>query len=192
MSLRNPEVELITPRLRLRPWQEADREPFARLNADPTVMRHFPALMTREQSDAMVDRIREHFASYGYGFWAVSLSSGSPCMGMVGLRHVQFDAPFTPCLEVGWRLAAEHWGQGFATEAAQAALDFAFETLQQKEVVAFTVPANQASRRVMEKLGMTHSPTDNFEHPALPEGHALRVHVLYRMPRAVWEANSAG
>jgi ribosomal-protein-alanine N-acetyltransferase len=187
MSLKIPEVELVTARLRLRPWQAEDREPFARLNADPEVMRHFPGVMTREQSDTMVDRICEHFASYGYGFWAVSRLAGGPCLGMVGLRHVQFEAHFTPCLEVGWRLAAEHWGQGFATEAAQAALNFAFGDLQQKEVVAFTVPANQASRRVMEKLGMTHSPAENFEHPALPEGHPLREHVLYRMPCTLWE-----
>ena len=177
---------LTTARLRLRQWREEDLAPFAALNADPQVMEFFPKALTRAESDAVAGRIREHFARHGFGFWAVEAPGVADLVGFVGLAVPSFEAHFTPCVEMGWRLAREHWGRGYATEAAMAALAFGFETLALKEIVAFTVPANIASRRVMGRLGMRRSPADDFEHPALPEGHPLRAHVLYRLRRADW------
>jgi len=177
---------LTTARLRLRQWREEDLAPFAALNADPQVMEFFPKALTRAESDAVAGRIREHFARHGFGFWAVEVPGVADLVGFVGLAVPSFEAHFTPCVEMGWRLAREHWGHGYATEAAMAALAFGFETLALKEIVAFTVPANIASRRVMGRLGMRRSPADDFEHPALPEGHPLRAHVLYRLRRADW------
>ncbi|GIU88749.1 MAG: N-acetyltransferase [Acidimicrobiia bacterium] len=181
-------VELRTGRLRLRAWRPADREPFAALNADPEVMRHFPAPLTRAESDAAADAIAAGLARLGWGLWAVEVEGegGAPFVGFVGLSVPAFAAPFTPCVEVGWRLAREHWGKGYATEGATAAVGFAFGVLGLDEVVSFTVPANRRSRAVMERLGMTHDPADDFDHPRLPEGHPLRRHVLYRLPRGRW------
>jgi RimJ/RimL family protein N-acetyltransferase len=170
-----------TKRLLLRGWRDADREPFARMNADPRVMEYQPALLTRPESDALVDRIEAHFAEHGFGLWAAELQATGEFVGYVGLAVPRFEAHFTPCVEIGWRLAAEYWGQGLATEGARAALRDGFDELGLNEIVSFTVPENVRSRRVMEKLGMTHDPADDFEHPLLPEGHPLRRHVLYRM-----------
>ncbi len=175
--------ELRTERLRLRRWQPADRAPFAAMNADPRVMEHFPALMSQEESDASYARIRAHFEQHGFGLWAVEILGGAEFAGFIGLNTTRFEVHFTPCIEIGWRLAADTWGRGFATEGARAALAFAFETLRLEEIVSFTVPDNQRSRRVMEKLGMTHQARDDFEHPVLPVGHRLRRHVLYRVRR---------
>ena len=172
-----------TERLLLRRWRPSDRAPFAALNADPRVMRHFPATLSRAESDAYAERIEAHFAEHGFGLWAVEAPDLAAFIGFVGLSVPRFEAPFTPCVEIGWRLAAEHWGRGYAPEAARAALAFGFETLALAEILSFTAAANQPSRRVMEKLGMTHDPADDFDHPALPEGHALRRHVLYRLSR---------
>jgi RimJ/RimL family protein N-acetyltransferase len=183
---------LRTDRLLLRPWREDDLEPFAALNADPSVMEHFARPLDRPESDAFVARIMAHFAREGFGFWAVEAPGVAPLVGLVGLARPAFEAHFTPCVEIGWRLAAEHWGQGYATEAATAVLAHAFSPLGLPEVVAFTVPANQRSRRVMERLGMTRSPADDFEHPGLPDGHPLRPHVLYRLSQAAWLASRAG
>jgi len=180
-------VELRTERLLLRRWRAADREPFAALNADPRVMEHFPALLSREQSDERVERIEAHFQQHGYCQWAVEIPGVTPFAGFIGLSVPQFEAHFTPCVEIGWRLAADCWGRGYATEGARAALPFGFEELALAEIVSFTVPANVRSRRVMEKLGMTHDPADDFDHPLLPAGHPLRRHVLYRLRK-----NSAG
>ena len=180
-------VELRTERLLLRRWRAADREPFAALNADPRVMEHFPALLSREQSDERVERIEAHFQQHGYCQWAVEIPGVTPFAGFIGLSVPQFEAHFTPCVEIGWRLAANCWGRGYATEGARAALLFGFEELALAEIVSFTVPANVRSRRVMEKLGMTHDPADDFDHPLLPAGHPLRRHVLYRLRK-----NSAG
>ncbi|HRX86853.1 MAG TPA: GNAT family N-acetyltransferase [Phycisphaerae bacterium] len=174
---------LQTSRLLLRPWRDADLPDFAALNADPRVMEFMPAMLTRAESDSAAAALRDHFARHGFGRWAVEIPGISDFIGFVGLHHVAFTAPFTPCVEIAWRLAAPHWGQGYATEAAQAALAFAFETLQLDEVVAFTVPTNTRSRRVMERLGMTRNPGEDFEHPKLPPGHPLRHHVLYRCTR---------
>ncbi len=176
-------LELRTERLLLRRWRAEDRAPFAAMNADPRVMEHFPALLSREESDARVGRIEAHFAEHGFGLWATEIVDVTPFAGFIGLSVPRFAAPFTPCVEIGWRLAADHWGHGYATEGARAALVFGWESLGLAEIVSFTVPGNLRSRRVMEKLGMTHDPRDDFDHPLLPEGHALRRHVLYRMAR---------
>lgn len=177
---------LTTARLRLRQWRDADLAPFAALNADPHVMEFFPKVLTRAESDAVAGYIRDHFTRHGFGFWAVEAPGVAPFVGFVGLAVPSFEAPFTPCVEIGWRLAREHWGRGFATEGAGAALAFGFETLALQEIVAFTAPANIPSRRVMGRLGMRRSPSDDFEHPSLPDGHPLRPSVLYRLRRADW------
>jgi RimJ/RimL family protein N-acetyltransferase len=175
---------LRTERLILRRWTDADRSALAEMNADPEVMKHlYPGALSRAETDAMVDRIQEHFAARGFGFWALEVPGIVPFAGFVGLAVPRFTAPFTPCVEVGWRIARAQWGQGYATEAARTALAFGFDELGLDEIVAFTVPANTRSRRVMEKLGMTRDPHDDFEHPFLPEGHPLRAHVLYRKSR---------
>ena len=177
---------LRTDRLVLRPWRDADRAPFAALNADPQVMQFFPKPLTRAESDALAGRMREHFARHGFGFWAVEAPGVADLVGALGLVVPSFEAPFTPCVEIGWRLARDYWGRGYATEGASAALAFGFERLGLEEIVSFTVPANLPSRRVMERLGMTRSPADDFEHPFLPAGHPLRQHVLYRLTRPTW------
>src|SRR5262245_36768653 len=175
--------ELRTERLLLRCWREADRAPFAALNADPRVMEHFPELLSREKSDAQVQRIEAHFQQHGYGLWAVEVPGVTPFAGFIGINVPRIEAHFTPCVEIGWRLAADCWGRGYATEGARAAAAFGFQQLGLAEIVSYTVPANVRSRRVMEKLGMTHDPADDFDHPLLPAGHPLRRHVLYRLGR---------
>jgi len=179
----NQITELETPRLRLRGWQPDDRAPFGALNADPRVVEFLPGPLTREQSDVVADRIEAHFAEHGFGWWAVEIPGVAPFAGFIGLARPRFTAHFTPCIEIGWRLAAEHWGRGYATEGAHAALEFGFTRLGLDEIVSLTVPANTRSRRVMEKLGLKHNPVDDFDHPLLPEGHRLRRHVLYRIKR---------
>ncbi len=176
-----PPNEIRTARLWLRPWRAADREPFAALNADPRVMEFMPKRLTRAESDAFVGRIGAHFLDHGFGLWAVQILGGAKFAGYIGLSVPRFHARFTPCVEVGWRLAAEHWGRGYATEGARAAVVFGFEHLGLQEIVSFTVPANVRSIRVMERIGMTRDPADDFDHPLLPEGHPLRRHVLYRI-----------
>jgi len=175
--------ELRTERLRLRSWLSADREPFAALNADPAVMEYLPAPLSRSESDLFAARIEAHVERHGFGLWAVEIPGVAPFAGFVGLSVPGFVAHFTPCVEIGWRLAAAHWGRGYATEAARAVLAFGFETLQLDEIVSFTVPGNVRSRHVMEKIGMTRDPADDFDHPSLPEEHPLRQHVLYRARR---------
>jgi ribosomal-protein-alanine N-acetyltransferase len=176
-------ASLETERLILRQWRPADREPFARLNADPAVMEFFPACLSRAESDQGVDRIEKHFRERGFGLFAVELRRDGTFIGFIGLNVPRFVAHFTPCVEIGWRLAAAYWGQGLATEGARAALRHGFESLALDEIVAFTVPGNVRSRRVMKKLGMTHDPADDFDHPGLAEGHTMRRHVLYRLRR---------
>jgi RimJ/RimL family protein N-acetyltransferase len=174
---------LETPRLLLRSWRDSDREPFAALNADPRVMRFFPAPLSRAESDQAVDRIEAHFERHGFGLFAAELRHTGAFIGFIGPWTPDFEAPFTPCVEIGWRLAAAHWNQGLATEGAKAILGHAFDSLHLDEIVSFTVPANLPSRRVMEKIGMSRSPADDFDHPRLAEGHPLRRHVLYRIRR---------
>jgi RimJ/RimL family protein N-acetyltransferase len=143
-------------------------------------------LLSREESDASVDRAVAHYDERGFTFWAVEIPGVTPFAGFIGLVVPRFHAHFTPCVEIGWRLAAEHWGRGYATEGARAAVNAGFETLQLNEIVSLTVPANTRSRHVMEKLGMTRSSSDDFDHPRIPEGDPLRRHVLYRLARNAW------
>ncbi len=166
-----------TERLLLRRWTDADRAPFAALNADPEVMEHFPAPLDRADSDALADRIEAGFAERGWGLWAVEAPEGF--VGFTGLSVPAFEADFLPAVEVGWRLARTAWGRGYATEAATAALRCAFDEVGLEEVVSFTATTNTRSQRVMQRLGM--APAGEFHHPALPEGHRLRRHVLYRL-----------
>jgi ribosomal-protein-alanine N-acetyltransferase len=172
---------LRTERLLLREWRAEDREPFAALNADPRVMQYLPAMLPRAQSDALARRSEQHFATHGFGPWAVEVPGVAPFIGFVGLVVPAFEAHFTPCVEIGWRLAAEHWGQGYATEAALASADYAFSALGLHELVSFTTPGNERSQAVMRRIGMTHDEADDFDHPRLPQGHRLRRHVLYRL-----------
>jgi RimJ/RimL family protein N-acetyltransferase len=172
--------ELRTDRLRLRRWLAADLAPFAALNADPRVNEYLPTVLSRQQSDAFVARAEEHFDQHGFGLWAVEICDVAPFAGFIGLSTPRFEAHFTPSVEIGWRFSAEHWGHGYATEGARAVLAFGFGALRLEEIVSFTVPGNARSRRVMEKIGMTYNPDDDFDHPSLPEGHPLRRHVLYR------------
>lgn len=184
-----PAIE--TGRLILRPWREADQAPFAALNADPEVMRHFPRLLTREESDALADRIMTRMVERGWGSFAVEVKGGDPFIGFVGPNVPSYEIPCGPCVEVGWRLARTAWGRGYATEAARAAVGFAFERLGLAEVVSFTVPGNTRSRAVMERLGMTRDPADDFDHPLIAAGHPLCRHVLYRLGADAWAPLSA-
>ncbi len=169
-----------TPRLLLRRWRAEDREPFYRINSDPLAMRYFQSTLSRAESDALADRIEAGFDQRGFGLWAAELGETGAFGGYIGLWVPAFEAHFTPCVEIGWRLAPDLWKQGLATEGARAVLQHAFESLGLAEVVSFTTTANLASRRVMEKIGMTRDPADDFDHPRFPEGHPLRRHVLYR------------
>ena len=187
MSAASPErghpTSLPTDRLLLRRWRPEDRAPFAALNADPEVMEHFPARLTRAESDAFVDRIEAGFAEHGFGLWAVEVQATGEFLGFTGLAVPSFDAPFTPAVEVGWRLARSAWGHGYASEAARRALAAAFTTYGLAEVVSFTSVDNVRSQAVMRRIGMTHDPADDFDHPRLPPGHRLQRHVLYRVAR---------
>lgn len=175
--------ELRTERLLLRGWSDVDLEPFGALNADPEVMEHFPSALTRDQSDELVARIRDGFAQHGFGLWAVEVPRVAPFVGFIGLAVPGFEAAFAPCVEVGWRLARSAWGHGYASDGARAVLRFAFADAGLEEVVSFTAATNIRSQRVMQRIGMTHDPADDFDHPRLPEGHRLRRHVLYRARR---------
>ena len=176
---------LATPRLLLAPWTERDLAPFAALNADPEVMRYFPKTMTAEESNALVDRLRGMWADHGYGLAAVRRREDDAFVGMVGIQKVLNPVySFAPAVEVGWRLARPFWRQGYASEAAHAALAWGFDVLGLSEIVAFTTVTNLPSRAVMTHLGMSYDPASDFLHPLLPEDHPLRPHVLYRL-RAV-------
>jgi ribosomal-protein-alanine N-acetyltransferase len=179
--------EIRTERLTLRRWREADREPFARMNRDPAVMEFFPALLTQEESNQIIDRIELRMRECGFGLWAVEESGSKQFIGFMGLSVPNFELPFRPCVEIGWRLASESWGQGLATEGARAVVDHAFGVLALREIVSFTTAANLRSRRVMEKLGMSRDPREDFDHPLIPEGHRLRPHVLYRLRLEEWK-----
>ena len=183
--------EIRTERLLLRRWRDSDFAPFAEMNADPRVMEYFPALLSREESDASIRRFNDHFDLHGFGLWAVEVPGQVSFIGFVGLRRIPWEAPFTPAVEVGWRLAAQYWGNGYATEAAKKVLDIGFQCLDLKEIVSFTVPANRRSRRVMERIGMLHCPEESFEHPMLPAGHPLSLHVLYRLVFGAWASARA-
>ena len=174
-------MTLETERLLLRQWQPADREPFAAMNADPAVMRYFPAPLDRATSDAFADRNEAGIAERGWGLWVVELRSTGEFAGYVGLQPVPPSLPFAPAVEIGWRLAAGQHGCGYATEAARAVRHHAFEVVRLPELVSFTTTANLPSRRVMEKLGMTHDPAEDFDHPGVDPAWSGRRHVLYRL-----------
>jgi RimJ/RimL family protein N-acetyltransferase len=174
-------IILQTPRLILRTWQDSDIEPFSMMNQDPEVMRFFPSLLTPEESASRVDWQLRHFKEQGFCCYAVELKSTGEFIGFVGLAIPLFEAPFMPAVEIGWRIAKTHWNKGYATEAAKYVLNHAFNHLNLPEVVSFTAIQNRTSRRIMEKIGMTHDPKDDFDHPKLAEGHPLRQHVLYRI-----------
>jgi len=172
--------EIATPRLLLRRWRAADRAPFAAMNADPTVMEHFPTTLSATDSDAFVDRIEKHFSEHGYGLWAVEVSG--QFIGFTGLSWATWEADFTPALEVGWRLARQAWGHGYASEAATAALQRGFQHVP--SIVSFTALTNQRSVRVMERIGMRYEA--DFDHPRVPDRHRLKRHALYRANRETW------
>ena len=180
-------AELSTARLSLRHWRPGDRAPFAALNADPEVMRWFPAPLTRAASDTLADRIEADMTRQGWGLWALEERASGAFIGFTGLARPSFDAPFMPTVEIGWRLARSAWGSGFATEAAGAVVAFAFDELGLDEIVSFTVEHNERSRAVMRRLGMRHDCADDFDHPAVRAEH-LRRHVLYRLTAANWRA----
>jgi RimJ/RimL family protein N-acetyltransferase len=172
---------ITTERLVLRLWRTEDRAPFAELNADPEVMEHFPAPLNRNKSDRFADRLDARLSANGHGLWAVERRDSAEFIGFVGLAPVSFLAHFTPAVEVGWRLARPQWGLGLATEGGEAAIDYGFEIGGLDEIVSFAVPANDRSLAVMQRIGMTHDPADDFDHPRFPEGHRLRRHLLYRI-----------
>jgi len=173
-------MALTTGRLVLRQWRASDRGPFADMNASPVVMEHFPALMSRAASDAFVDRMSAHIDSDGWGLWALEVAETGEFIGFTGLSVPSFEAHFMPAVEVGWRLAPRAWGKGYATEAARRALAYGFETLGLREVVSFTATTNTRSQSVMRRIGMTHDPVDDFDHPAIDASSPLQRHVLYR------------
>ena len=183
-------TSLKTDRLILRPWRDEDVAPFVALNADPVVMEHFPATQTRAETEAMAERIRQEIAKHGFGWFAAEVPGVAPFIGFIGLWAPTFDAPFAsvqdPIVEVGWRLAREYWGRGYATEGARECLRFGFEDLGLKEIVSFTATTNLPSQKVMQRLGMTHDPAEDFDHPKVARGHRLERHVLYRMRRENW------
>lgn len=178
-------LPLESDRLLLRAWRDQDLPAFSALNADLQVIRYFPAPLTAEQSHAQAEKIRQFMQQNGWGLWAVEEKDGAPFIGFVGLAIPADDLPCSPCVEIGWRLAATHWGKGYATEAARTALCYAFERLDLAEVVSFTAENNGPSRRVMERIGMSSS-GENFLHPRLPQGHPLQKHVLYRLEQQTW------
>lgn len=183
---------LETPRLLLRQWRDDDLAEFAALCADPQVMRHFPAPLTRLETAALMGRIRGHFNEYGFGLWALERKDSGAFIGMTGLLNVSFDVPFTPAVEIGWRLARRHWGLGFASEAAWASLRCAFSQLHLDQVVAFTSEGNLPSQKVMQAIGMQHDALGSFDHPRLAADHPLCRHVLYRIDRAQWQQTLHG
>lgn len=178
-------TELSTPRLILRQWQAQDRDVFARMNADAEVMKFYPALLTEQKSDALADRIEQLIVDQGWGLWALEEKASQQFIGFTGLHHPDASLPCAPCVEIGWRLDRQSWGKGYATEAAQAALTFAFKQLACPEVYSFASVANKKSQAVMQRLGM-HNTAQNFEHPEIPQGHVLREHVLYCLSKQEW------
>jgi RimJ/RimL family protein N-acetyltransferase len=187
-----PLAPLRTERLLLRRWRDSDRVPFAELNADPVVMEHFPAGLTRAESDSMIDRVDGRFDEVGYGLWALEIAATGEFIGFTGLQAPAFgfEAPFMPAVEVGWRLARSAWGHGYATEAARRALAVGFDDVGLAQIVSFTSTTNLRSQAVMARLGMTHDPADDFDHPKLPADSPLRRHVLYRITREQYSVDS--
>ncbi|HEY5927045.1 MAG TPA: GNAT family N-acetyltransferase [Kofleriaceae bacterium] len=186
-------MSLVTSRLRLRPWRDDDIDAWFEINRDPEVMKFFPALLDREAALTSLERINAFIIENGYGLWAVEVLGGAPFIGFCGIRDVPFEAPFTPAVEIGWRLARAHWGHGYATEGARAALAHGFDTLGRAEIIAMLVPENHRSIAVCERLGMIHDPSGDFDHPRIPAdavsvgGYSPRRHTLYRLTRERYE-----
>ena len=185
-AMRTVPIEFQTRRLAFVAWQDRHRTPFAEINSDPRVMRYFPALLTTEQSNAGIDIWQGQFAEKGWSNWAVELRESGEFIGFIGLSVPRRLLPFSPCTEIGWRLKPSAWGHGYATEGAKACLRIGFERLGLQEIVSFTTLANLPSIAVMQRIGMTNTNQD-FEHPAVPEGNALRPHCLYKLTRAQWQ-----
>lgn len=171
---------LASERLLMRPWREGDRAAFAVLNADPRVTATLGGSMSEMDSNALAERIADHIDTHGWGLWAIEIPGKCDFAGFVGLSRPRFEAAFTPCVEIGWRLAHEHWGHGYATEAALVALGFGFTVLDLPEIVSFTTTTNQRSRDVMDRIGLVYDPSADFDHPMLAKDHPLLRHVLYR------------
>ena len=182
-------IEVQTERLILRQWRKEDWPEFATINADPAVMEFYPCTLSTEESNALAQKLEFLISEKGWGLWAVESISEKSFMGFVGLHKTTYDLPVTPCVEIGWRLAKEYWGKGYATEAAKASLYIAFNRLGLSEVFSFTSVLNKKSWEVMERLRMTNT-HENFEHPILPKNHPLREHVLYRINKQQWVENS--
>ena len=178
-----------TARLLLRRWEERDRSPFAALNADPEVMGD-PGFLARSESDALIDAFEDRWRGGGYGFAAAELRSDGAFVGMVGIQPLELDLPFCPCVEIGWRLQRAHWGQGYATEAAGAWLDYGFDVLGLAEIVAFTDRDNHRSLAVMRRLGMSRDPSRDFDFPEFPEGDPRRAALMHRMTQATWHLHA--
>ena len=178
-------IEIETLRLNLRQWRQEDRPAFARLNADPMVMRYYPGVLSAKESNAMAQKMERLIHKQGWGFWAVEKRDDQRFIGFVGLNKPAYELPVTPCVEIGWRLAKEYWGCGYASEAAKACLNVAFNRLNLSDVYSFTSLTNTKSQAVMQRLGMTNTHA-NFEHPMIPENHPLREHVLYRIAKPSW------
>jgi len=172
-------IFLETPRLILRQWQESDHEPYIQLNADKEVMEFFQSTSTRDESLAQIARLVSHIDQYGFGFFAVERKDNQQFIGFTGLANDRFESHFTPCVEIGWRLSKVNWNQGFATEAARACLNYAFDILKLKEIYSYTAVDNKRSEHVMEKIGMNK--VGIFDHPLIEDGHVLKRHVLYKI-----------
>lgn len=181
----NSLIEAKTERLILRQWRDTDLPIFEQVNANPEVMESFPSVLTKEQSRVLAQRIRDKISQNGWGFWAVERISDNKFLGFVGLNEPDYEMPVSPCIEVGWRLGRDYWGCGYASEAAKKCLEIGFDTLKFSEIYSFTAVPNNRSKAVMERIGM-HNTFNNFEHPMLPAGHPLRVHVLYKIDRESW------
>jgi len=181
-------MEIKTERLLMRHWRDEDLALFAKLNADADVMEYYPKILTTTESDAMADKISTLLNERGWGFWAVEQSSDRSFIGFVGLHKPLYELPVTPCVEIGWRLAKNFWGKGYATEAALAALEYAFQQLDLTQVYSFTSVSNYKSRSVMERIKMKNI-HKNFEHPIIPIDHPLREHVLYKINQCDWQKN---
>ena len=187
--MKNELLVLKTDRLILRPWRGADRAPFAEFNADPKVMEFYTKILSRKESDELIEKFQREFDERGYGFWALEAPGIADFIGYVGLNYWQLNRPFAPCIDIGWRLGSPYWGNGYAFEGAVAALRYGFEILGFSEIVAMATVGNIRSRRLMERLQMQSNPAENFEHPKLPKGHPLSWRVLYRLSSSVFRAN---
>ncbi len=187
----HPTAIIQTERLILRQWCDQDLEPFAVMNADPRVMEFFPSTLSKKESNDLAKRIADKITEQSWGLWAVSIPHIADFIGFIGLAKPTFEAHFTPVVEIGWRLAFDYWGKGYATEGAKAVLKYGFQKLLLNEIVSFTAVQNTRSRKIMENIGLHHELKDDFDHPKLPEGHPLRRHVLYRLNKTDWERQAS-